>query len=143
MADVSLSVAVDANKTIDQMSKILDNWGNRHSYFKGGYESCTKDTRDCWYRIGYNVCVIWDGCATVTKDSDYVFEYSKKCARPGDPTCAFGFTTYRVIVMPRNIPRSVAGTVVIKTSKRGNSNWAWDGDNIVSFANGNGIQMYG
>jgi hypothetical protein len=142
MGEGSLSVAVDANQAVDQMSKILDNWGNRHSYFKGGYEACTQDTRDCWYRAKYNVCVIWDGCATVTKNSDYVFEYSIKCARPGDPSCVFGFTTFRVIVMPRNLPKSVAGTVIIKTAKRGYANWAWEGDNIESFNNGNGIQMY-
>tara|TARA_B100000902_G_C26773627_1_gene651643 strand:+ start:54 stop:479 length:426 start_codon:yes stop_codon:yes gene_type:complete len=138
----NVDVSVDANKAVEQMSKILDNWGNRHSYFKGGYEACTKDTVDCWYRSGYNVCVIWDGCCSINKNSDYVYEYSIKCARPGDPSCVFGYTTFRVIVMPKNLDKSVAGTVVIKTSSRGYQNWCWDGDNITSFDGGNGIQMY-
>ena len=137
-----VDVNVDANQAVDQMTKILDSWGNRHSYFKGGFEKCTTDTVQCWNRLGYNVCVIWDGCASITKNSDYVLEYSIKCARPGDPACVFGFTTYKVIVMPENLPPGKSGKVVIKTSARGHSNWSWEGKNITSFDGGNGIDMY-
>tara|TARA_Y100000768_G_scaffold340685_1_gene284718 strand:+ start:7152 stop:7571 length:420 start_codon:yes stop_codon:yes gene_type:complete len=137
-----VDVTVDANKAVEQMTQILDGWGNRHSYFKGGYSKCTVDTVECWNRLGYNACVIWDGCASVTKKSEYVLEYSQKCARPGDPACVFGYTTYRVIVMPEGLPLEKAGKVVIKTSARGHDNWAWEGKNITSFDGGNGIDMY-
>ena len=136
------NVTVDANRAFEQMKDVLSGWGNRHSYYKGGYKNCTTKTVAAWYQQGYNCCVIWDGCCEIVNNSKYAIIYDKKCARPSDPACVFGFTTYKVVVMPSGLDKSIAGNVTITTGRRGHENWSWDGPNITSFDNGNGIKFY-
>ena len=137
-----VNVNVDANQAFEQMKTVLNSWGGRHSYYKDGYKNCTTKTVEAWYAQGYNCCVIWDGCCDIVNNSKYAIIYDKKCARPGDPTCFFGFTTYKVVVMPPGLKKSEAGCVTITTSRRGHENWAWDGPNITSSNGGNCIRFY-
>ena len=117
-------------------------WDPEVKLFQGGYSRCTKETVAYWVSKGYNCCVIWDGCATITVDSPHVKRTKIKCARPGDKNGIFGYTTYEVICMPMNLHAGRSGYVIVRTTKRGNDNWSWDGPNIKSFSNGNAIKFY-
>ena len=141
-------VKVDANRAYDQLSSTLSNWGSRHGgMYKGTYSQCTKGTVGDIVNSGdgYNCVVIWDGAwsrKNIPTDSKYVGWKQIKCARPSDPMCVFGYTTFDVIFVPANLPPEVAPTFSIHTNRRGNDNWSWDGPNVTSSENGNRIHFY-